>query len=73
MYTPKLREELVSRLYAVAKVRGQPMTVVLNRLVREALDRATSVSDREDGACSPQEGGPDDLRNESDRSTGPAL
>jgi hypothetical protein len=42
-YTPKLRLDLVRRLYLAAKAEGIPMTTLSNRFIEEALNRRTSV------------------------------
>ena len=38
-YTPKLRLDLVRRLYHAAKAEGIPMTTLSNRLIEESLNR----------------------------------
>jgi hypothetical protein len=40
MYSPKIREDLVSRLYHAAKARGVPMTRLVNEALEEYLRRA---------------------------------
>jgi hypothetical protein len=37
MYSPKVSEDLVPRLYILAKQRKRPMTKVLDGLIREKL------------------------------------
>ncbi len=37
MYSPKIREDLIPRLYRIAKQAGMPMTRWVNRLIETAL------------------------------------
>ena len=37
MYSPKIREDLIPRLYQIAKKAGIPMTRWVNRLIETAL------------------------------------
>jgi len=37
MYSPKLREDLIPRLYKLAKEQKRPMTKVLDGLIRDKL------------------------------------
>ena len=37
MYSPKIDEELIPRLYRIARARGVPMTVLVNRILRRSL------------------------------------
>ena len=37
MYTPKLSEELVRKMYRIASAKGVPMTKLLNDIVAEAI------------------------------------
>jgi hypothetical protein len=37
-YSPQLSREIVSRLYFKAKAERIPMTVLVNRLIKQALD-----------------------------------
>ncbi len=39
IYSPKIDEELIPRLYRQAKAEGRPMTVVASAAVREYLER----------------------------------
>jgi len=39
MYQPKIREELIRVLYIFAKVRGVPMTTLINEIVEEWVRR----------------------------------
>lgn len=36
-YTPRLDDDLISRLYREARRKGRPMTLVLDQIVRAAL------------------------------------
>jgi hypothetical protein len=38
MYTPKIREDLIPRLYRLAKSRQTTMTTLVNDMLRKALD-----------------------------------
>lgn len=42
-YSPQLSREIVSRLYFKAKAEEIPMTVLANRIMEKALDRAQMV------------------------------
>lgn len=37
MYSPKIDEELIPRLYRVAKARGVPMTQLVNKILKRSL------------------------------------
>lgn len=39
MYSPKIREELVSRLYVMAKERKTPMTKLVNAILQTYLEQ----------------------------------
>ena len=39
MYQPKIREDLIPRLYRLARARGIPMTALVSELVEAALQR----------------------------------
>ena len=39
IYQPKMREELIPRLYRMAKARSMPMTHLVSEIVEAALDR----------------------------------
>ena len=38
MYGPKIREDLIKKLYRLGRSTGQPMTRVVDRILRRALD-----------------------------------
>ena len=40
MYSPKIREDLIGKLYRLGKRTGQPMTKVVDRILRQALEEA---------------------------------
>lgn len=42
-YSPQLSRELISRLYFKAKAERIPMTVLVNRIVHQALDTAQPI------------------------------
>ena len=37
MYSPKIREELIPRLYQISQARGLPMTTVVNRYLEACV------------------------------------
>ena len=37
MYSPKIREELIPRLYKISRARGLPMTTVVNRYLEACV------------------------------------
>ena len=37
MYSPKIDENLILRLYRVARARGVPMTVLVNKILKRSL------------------------------------
>ena len=37
MYSPKVREDLIPVLYRLAKLRGMPMTMLVDGMLRESL------------------------------------
>lgn len=38
MYSPKIKEDLVAKLYQKAKVEGVPMTKLVDQIIRDALN-----------------------------------
>jgi len=38
MYSPKIKEHLIPRLYRAAKAEGIPMTILANRILEKALN-----------------------------------
>jgi hypothetical protein len=38
MYSPKIKEELIPKIYRLAKARGIRMTSLVNEILRKALD-----------------------------------
>jgi hypothetical protein len=38
MYSPKIREDLIPRLYRAANAEGIPMTMLVNRILEKALN-----------------------------------
>ena len=38
MYSPKIKPELIPRIYEIAKARGTHMTTLVNEVLRKALD-----------------------------------
>jgi len=47
-YSPKLKRELVSKLYFRAKAEGVAMTTLVNRIVQTGLDAEEVVESRRD-------------------------
>jgi len=42
MYSPKIKEDLVTKLYQKAKVEGVPMTKLVDQIIRDALNEKGS-------------------------------
>lgn len=38
MYSPKIKDELIPKIYETAKVRGIRMTTLVNEIIEKALD-----------------------------------
>ena len=38
MYSPKIAEDLIPRIYQAAKARGMPMTKFINDILQRAID-----------------------------------
>ena len=64
MYTPKIREDLIPRLYLAAKARRIPMT----RLVSEIVAAALAQCEQETAASSTHEFGTPQDRQHKERS-----
>jgi len=47
MYSPKIKEDLVAKLYHQAKVKGVPMTKLVDQIIRDALKRGIKKKGRE--------------------------
>lgn len=43
MYSPKVKEDLIPKLYRIAKKRGVPMTQLVDNIIREALENEYQV------------------------------
>ena len=55
MYQPKIREDLIPRLYCLARARGIPMTTLVSELLEGALERLEkSEADGYQRAARPQ-------------------
>ena len=51
MYSPKISEDLIPRLYRLAKKKKTKMTTLVNRFIREKLDeQKTKGGDKHDDA-----------------------
>ena len=38
MYSPKIKEDLIAKLYQQAKIKGIPMTKLVDQIIRDALN-----------------------------------
>jgi len=47
MYSPKIREDLIPRIYREAKKAGVKMTVWVNRLIEEKLPESVEINEDE--------------------------
>lgn len=47
MYSPRIREALIPRVYEAARKAGIPMTAWVNRVIEEALRERTSRNESE--------------------------
>jgi len=45
MYSPKINEDLIPRIYKLAKVKGIKMTTLVNEILRKALDEMEEKKD----------------------------
>jgi hypothetical protein len=45
MYSPKIKEELIPKIYRLAKARGIRMTTWVNEILRKALDEGEGGKD----------------------------
>ena len=43
LYSPKIREDLIPKLYQIAKRKGVPMTELVNGIIRDALETKYKV------------------------------
>lgn len=39
MYSPKIKEELIPKIYKIAKIRGIRMTTLVNEILAKALNK----------------------------------
>lgn len=60
MYSPKIREDLIPRVYETAKQARVPMTVWINRLIESALvkEEDTASKEADDGSGGMDNGNP---------------
>ncbi len=49
MYSPKIKPELIPRIYEIAKTRGIHMTTLVNDILRKALDEMKNVENKQSG------------------------
>jgi len=47
MYSPKIKPELVPRIYEIAKARGIYMTTLVNDVLRKALDEMVGIENKQ--------------------------
>jgi len=43
MYSPKIKPELIQKLYKLARVRKVPMTRLVNKIIEEYLEKRTTT------------------------------
>jgi len=39
MYSPKIKEELIPKIYKISKIRGIRMTILVNEILAKALNK----------------------------------
>jgi hypothetical protein len=49
MYSPKIKPELIPRIYEIANARGIHMTTLVNDVLRKALDEMKDVENKQSG------------------------
>ena len=52
MYSPKIDEELISRLYRLRKLKRMPMTRLVNGILRSVLPALEEEESKKELACS---------------------
>jgi len=67
VYSPKIAEKLIPVLYHAAKDQGVPMTVLVNRLLTEALAKENLPQTVHDAIVSHAVPAPEVLRAQADR------
>ena len=53
MYSPKIKDELIPKIYRMAKAKGMSMTALVNEILKRALKRMEAKRDE----CSNENGG----------------
>ena len=48
MYSPKIREELIPRIYRIAKENKTRMTILVNGILKKVLDEMEGIEDKSD-------------------------
>jgi peptide subunit release factor RF-3 len=48
MYSPKISEDLIPKIYRVAKATRMPMTKLVNQILRETLDKIEVITEVEE-------------------------
>lgn len=54
MYTPKIKEEYIYKLYQLKQVRKKPMTKLVNEAVRDYLHKNKSFINKEESYAAEQ-------------------
>ncbi len=49
MYSPKIKPELVPRIYEIAKARGVYMTTLVNDVLKNTLDEMVDIENKQSG------------------------
>lgn len=39
MYSPRINEDLIAKIYKIAKAKGIPMTTLVNQILKKELDK----------------------------------
>ena len=47
MYSPRIRDELIPRLYLIAKARGVRMTALVNGIIEKALGEMEDITNKD--------------------------
>ena len=55
MYSPKIKEELIPKIYEIAKAKGVRMTTLVNKILMKSLNKMEAENGEQtskDGECS---------------------
>lgn len=47
MYSPRIRDELIPKLYLIARARGMRMTTLVNGIIEKALGEMEDITNKE--------------------------